>query len=221
MSPAVGPAVASAVERLRRLGRTLRRAGYGAAFDRLRGVETTAFVTNGDHHGDRRVYQPTETWLTARVLPPREVGPDDVFVDVGSGKGRVVLFAVSRYRARRVIGVEVSEELHAIAVRNVGTLDPARRSRVELVRADVTAWAVPDDATVFHLFNPFIGDTFRAFLAAVLASQERNPRTVRLVYTTPVMHDEVVAAGFEVLRTRRKLTLYRRRPDGLPGPAAP
>ncbi len=197
---------------LRRRVRRLRRAAYGAWFDWRGGVETTTDVRSADHVGDRHVYQPTDVWDLPKVLPVRETGPDDVFVDVGSGKGRVVLFAARRYPFRRVVGVEVSGELHALARRNVAALGPACRDRVELVNADVNDWAVPDDATVFHLFNPFRGETFLGFLDGVAASQRRRPRVVRMVYTPPVLHDDVVAAGFAPVRVRPRFTLYRRLP---------
>jgi tRNA G46 methylase TrmB len=53
-----------------------------------------------------------------RILPHREVNDHDVFVDVGSGMGRVVLQA-ARYSFRKVIGVEISETLHGIAWENI------------------------------------------------------------------------------------------------------
>lgn len=193
--------------------RRLRRAAYGAWFDWRGGVETTAEVAGSEHVGDRHVYQPADVWRLPGILPARDVSPDDVLVDVGSGKGRVVLFAVHRYPFRRIIGVEVSAELHAVAERNLDTLDTERRSRVELCRGDVSHWPLPDDTTVLHLFNPFGAATLRAFLAEVAASQRRRPRLVRMVYIRPVLHGDVVAAGFDVLRSRPGFTLYRRLPQ--------
>ncbi|MEU6073961.1 methyltransferase domain-containing protein [Micromonospora sp. NPDC047074] len=188
--------------------RRARRAAYGWLFDRLLRVDTTSAPVGSVADGDRRGYEPSEAWRLSRILPPAEVGPDDVFVDVGTGKGRVLLVAARRYRARRIIGVEVDPELLAVARRNVARL-PAR-SGIELVGEDVSAWKIPPDATILYLFNPFVGRTFEEFLAGVLRSQADHPRRIRLVYANPVMHDAVLAAGFRIVRTHRKLTLYTR-----------
>jgi predicted RNA methylase len=194
----------------RQLLRRARRAAYGAWFDLAGGVDTASSVRGPNHRGDLQRYQPSETWQLTRILPRSEVGPGDVFVDVGAGKGRVVIAAARYYGFRRVVGVELSAELHAIARRNVERLTTP--ASVVLDHADVLRWEVPADATVFYLFNPFVGDTFRAFLGRLLDSQRVHPRRIRLVYAYPVMHPVVEAAGFEVVRSMRQLTLYQRLP---------
>lgn len=64
--------------------------------------------------GGRQGYLPAGWMSLRRILLPREVTDHDVFVDFGSGMGRVVLQA-ARYPFRKVIGVEISETLHSIA----------------------------------------------------------------------------------------------------------
>lgn len=188
--------------------RRLRRVVYGWLFDRLLRVDTTSVPAWSVAEGERRAYEPSEAWQLTRILPPAEVGSDDVFVDVGTGKGRVVLVAARHYRLRRVVGVEVAPELLAVARRNVARLPDG--SGVELVGEDASTWKIPPDATILYLFNPFVGATFHQFLSGVLRSQAEHPRRIRLVYANPVMHDALLAAGFQVLRSRRKLTLYSR-----------
>jgi len=61
---------------------------------------------------DERVYYVAANWLTLRRLLRRsKIRPDDVFIDLGSGMGRMVLEA-ARYPFKRVIGVELVEQLH-------------------------------------------------------------------------------------------------------------
>ena len=59
-------------------------------------------------------------------LPPRW-RRHDVFLDLGAGKGRMLL-AASRYPFRRVIGVELSDRLAAIARSNVAAFRLRARS---------------------------------------------------------------------------------------------
>jgi SAM-dependent methyltransferase len=203
---------ATAVDWRRRL-RRMRRAVQGAWFDWRLGVETSRAAATPDHVGDRHGYEAADVWQLPKVLPRHEVGYDDVLVDVGAGKGRVLLFAIRYYPFRRVVGVEISPELAAVARENVRVLTSDEQARVQVVEVEAATWTVPDDATVFHLFNPFRGDTLRAFLAAVVRSQRRCPRIVRLVYTHGQQHDDVLDAGFEAVRSRPRYTLYRRRPE--------
>jgi predicted RNA methylase len=128
-------------------------------------------------------------------LHPRDVGSGDVFVDFGSGKGRVLCQA-ARYPFRRVIGIEIAEDLTEVARQNVEAQRPNWRcEEVELVTGDATTWVVPDDMTVAYFFNPFVGETFRRVHANILASLDRNPRRVRLIYALPVMDDVLVESG--------------------------
>ena len=60
------------------------------------------------------------------------------FVDLGAGKGRIMLLA-SDYPFRRVLGVELIPELQAIATRNIARYRPASRQcdDVECILSDV------------------------------------------------------------------------------------
>ena len=62
-------------------------------------------------------------WLSLRRmmhgLTPTNV---DVFLDLGSGMGRIVNMAARRYPFKRVIGVEISGELNDIAIENARRL---------------------------------------------------------------------------------------------------
>jgi hypothetical protein len=55
---------------------------------------------------DRLNYKPAPWFALRRALPRRSVTPDDVFLDFGSGMGRLVFQAALWYPFKRVIGVE-------------------------------------------------------------------------------------------------------------------
>lgn len=135
-------------------------------------------------------------WMTLRrALPRRSVGPDDVLIDYGSGKGRVVLQA-ARYPLERVIGLELSAELNAAARRNLDLeRDRLRCQDVELVTADVLDYDPPDDVTIAYLYNPFRGEIFATAIERLIASVDRCPRRVRIVYLNPIEHDALMATG--------------------------
>jgi SAM-dependent methyltransferase len=181
------------------------RDGLGVlVFDRRRGTATAGDVKLTDlgvAQPDRVDYTPSH-WLTLwRILPRREIGAEDVLIDLGSGKGRVVLQA-ARYPLKRVIGVEVSESLNSIARANLEADRAGLRCRdVQFVTSDVLAYDIPDDVTIAYLNNPFQGAILRAVIAKLLASVDRHPRRLRIIYSNPVEHDAVMATGrFRVAR---------------------
>src|SRR6478609_9761998 len=94
--------------------RNMRTKAVHLAFESRYAVKTSG-RTDLDVYGldaDDRVYYIPSNWLTLRrVLRRHDVRPDDVFIDLGSGKGRMVLEA-ARYPFRRVIGVELAQPLH-------------------------------------------------------------------------------------------------------------
>ena len=90
------------------------------------------------------------------------LGREDVIVDVGCGKGRSINWFLERYPGTRVVGIELDPEICA---------DTAKRLRkyeqVTVVCGDATAM-LPDDGTVFYLFNPFDEAVMRRFAQAML-----------------------------------------------------
>lgn len=121
---------------------------------------------------------------------------EDVFVDYGCGKGRVVVVAAT-FPFRRVIGVEVRPEFAATARRNLTraslrlsyrrTTSQTGRSglrcpAVEIVEAGASDFGVPDDATVLHFFDPFAGTTLERLTDEIGASIRRAPRPLTILF---------------------------------------
>lgn len=173
--------------------------------ERRSGIRTEADITPQElglspEHQER--YKPSHWSALRRILPLADVGPDDVFLDLGSGMGRVVYQAAARYPLRRVIGVELSERLHVIAEENIARTRERLRCRdIRLLCTDATRYEVPDDVTVVFLGNPFSGPVFAAVLEQIVASVRRNPRRLRLLYFNPVEEPMVLAAGFTCTKT--------------------
>lgn len=177
--------------------------------DARRGTETShevnlASLGLADPHRVR--YEPSGWLDLRRALRPGEVSRHDTFVDLGSGKGRVVLQA-ARYPFGRVIGVELSSELNEVAARNVAaSRDRQRCTSIELVTCDVAKFRIPDDVTVAYIYNAFRGPVFAAVIDALIASADRAPRRIRLIYRTALEHDRVMETGrFRLTRVARGL----------------
>lgn len=123
-------------------------------------------------------------WLIRKIVP-KDRG-DWAFIDVGAGKGRIVI-AAANLGFRCVIGIEFASELCAQANRylaDLGLADGSGRVRVDL--ADATEFTIPTGPCVFYLYNPFREEVLRRFITHVLTSYAMEPRPLRLVYLHPV-----------------------------------
>lgn len=64
-------------------------------------------------------YQGTPESVAAALLSLARLQPGETFVDLGSGDGRVLLHAVERFDAGRVVGYELDPVVHALAEEHV------------------------------------------------------------------------------------------------------
>jgi SAM-dependent methyltransferase len=185
------------------------------AFDAKHGTDTAGSVqpaqlgiTDPALRDQAILYLPSPTRVTRWMLD--HVGIDHrefSFVDLGCGKGRVLLVA-SDYPFRRAVGVEISPQLTAIARENIHRYRPAsRRCRdVTVENADATQFDFPETNLLVHLYHPFEPAITTAVLARLEASLEATPRKVviaYLLYTAAVDPVEAAFARFSWLARRR------------------
>jgi SAM-dependent methyltransferase len=165
-------------------------------YERRYRIRTSGRVILDIHDAESINYIAVNWRQLPRVLPPDSVTNQDVFIDLGSGMGRAVLEAAARYPFARVIGVELSEELHDIARQNLVTTSRRLRcTNVELIRADLREYRLPDDVTVIFVNNSIRGSIFERMLGEISASIKRNPRRIRFVYTNPLEEAAMLATG--------------------------
>jgi SAM-dependent methyltransferase len=124
-----------------------------AELERLLGIDDTTGLSSCP--GPELLgYHPSGVAPALCALLEASAGVDDLFIDLGSGLGKVA--ALSRLVCgARVRGIEVQQELIARAPRLDG---------VEFVHADVRHAAI-EDGTIFFLYNPFTGSALREVLA--------------------------------------------------------
>ncbi len=139
---------------------------YGAF---LGGTVKTRFEHLGAHDAGNVEYEDLPP-----LFAPAEVGPGDVIVDVGAGKGRSINWLLERFPDNRIVGIELDPQ---IAEKTASRL--RRFENVTIVCGDATE-LLPRDGTVFYLFNPFDESVMRRFIDAFL-SQDMRPNR-RIVY---------------------------------------
>jgi hypothetical protein len=145
-----------------------------------------------------RPYFATEPWLFEQIMDAlvRSIQQsaasqslaqgalrDFTFIDLGSGKGRVLLMA-SGYPFKRIIGVEFMPELHRAAEQNIANYsnDRQRYRQIETVCMDARDFQFPLEPLLVYLFNPFDEPAFARVLENLRHSLEQVPRAAYIAY---------------------------------------
>jgi SAM-dependent methyltransferase len=158
-------------------------------FDAVHGVDTgyrlpAELEITGANRDKGFVYDPCP-WPTLRQLLRLASLRAEGFtlVDVGCGKGKVVLAAMTM-PFLRAVGVEYSAYLCRVAAQNVTSarLLTRRCPRVEIICADATRYPIPEGLTIFFFANPFDYDIMERVLDNIAASYEHKPRQLVMMF---------------------------------------
>jgi hypothetical protein len=133
-------------------------------------------------------YLPTRPAAARQALAriPIQNHADYTFVDLGSGKGRMLLLA-AEYPFRKIRGLEFALQLHHQAERNISSYRNARQrcTDLESINVDASEYLFPDGKLVLYLFNPFGPEVLKKVLSNLGMSIARDPRHVIVVMTNP------------------------------------
>lgn len=168
-------------------------------WERKLGISTFgghALASEGIVSSDDLDYSP-ESYLdfhrAMKWLTPGDFG--GLFIDCGSGKGRLVLCAAC-YPFRRAMGVELSPILTGIAKRNLESARPRLHcDQVEFVTQDAATFRFPPDTSCVFLYNPFGGTVLEAMLGNLRRSLEETPRRLALIVSTPDRAERALAGA--------------------------
>lgn len=176
------------------------------SFDQIYEMDTSGYV--GPHCLDNKdsenwasgnAYMPTPTlWLDSifdsldSIFESLEIDfLDYSFVDLGSGKGRVLLTA-SRFPFRNIVGVEYAADLHLSAINNlkmIGKMAPKCKN-ITALHMDVLNFEIPEEATVIYLYNSFQEPIVHKLIDKIEQSLHRKFRDIFIIYVVP-MHSDI------------------------------
>ena len=201
-------------------------------FDQEHGTETSLRV----HVTDLNIaqpnwihaspYFPTPSRLLAEIL--HSVANIDLasrlknltFIDLGCGKGRVLLMA-SQLPFKKIVGVELSQELSATAERNIKVYQGVQLcGDIEVRTMDFTEYKFPDDPLFVFLYNPASLALSQVLARNLMRSIAKHPREVWILYVTPhevfenestlekVRSGECLGHPYNLYRTLTSLSLH-------------
>lgn len=176
-------------------------------FEMKYGVTTSKIVKREDldiseiskEHSEE--YKPTRIRHFRLLINRLKLPEDSVFVDMGSGKGRILLMA-SMINFKRVTGVEISGRLCEIA-RNNSVIFEKRLKRplhIEVVNEDVLQYHVKNDENVFYFYKPFDNSVMDTILERIIKSVFESPRTAWLIINNFIPFRDLIENKYK-LRT--------------------
>src|ERR1700753_1079276 len=133
--------------------------------------------------------------LMLRDLPIPDVS-GYTFIDMGSGKGRMLLLA-AELPFRRILGVEFSSDLDAVARNNVKTYQNRKQVcfQIEPVHVDATQFEFPPEPSLVYFYYPFDQFVMEPVIQNLNRSLQEHPRDVIVLYRHPVLSEMVEAAS--------------------------
>ena len=159
---------------------------YGTDTSSVREIGSLAIPSSEARHGKR--YQPSGGSLFHRIVEQMAIDYERfVFVDFGSGKGRVILLA-STYPFKKIIGVDFSPELDAIAGNNLERFrSPEQKcTDISLVCCDAANFVVPAEPLVCYFYNPFDEIVMKKVATNIERSLLTSWRDIYIIYVEPV-----------------------------------
>ncbi|MDF2501257.1 MAG: GCN5-related N-acetyltransferase [Anaerosporomusa subterranea] len=133
-------------------------------------------VSNFKHLGANDVFH-TDYSVMPLLFRNLPVSPDDVLVDVGCGKGRVINFWLSRKYKNQIIGLEIDPDIAANTARQL-----ANHANVKVIPGDAIE-NLPSEGTIFYFYNPFNEEKVVKFEQKVRELTRGNQ--VNIIYYNP------------------------------------
>jgi predicted RNA methylase len=133
---------------------------------------------------DSAGYEGTSYDHLIQVLDYLKPTENDVFIDIGCGKGKVVCF-VALQKLKKVLGIELIKEYADIAQKRIEELRPKLKSPAEVYCADAVSFDTKE-VTIYYFFNPFGLQTLKNVMENIRRSLVANPRSIRIVYAHPL-----------------------------------
>jgi SAM-dependent methyltransferase len=189
----------------------------GARWDRKYGVDTSGQIDliDIDVVGPNRDsgYASVSTSPSAYAFLSAHFPADwkeFTFVDVGCGKGRVLMLAALQ-GFETIIGIEFAPLICQIAEQNLAGFSARGPCKWSIVNADATAVDLPSDVPLLiYCFNPFKAEIWERFVPVLLKASGAHKKPMCLVVTGTIP-EELHAAAAVIESSSR----FRKRAHGV------
>lgn len=148
------------------------------------GTELDSLTIESDHKKEGFSYGASSPRLVKACLASLPIDfASHTFVDIGSGKGLVLLLA-SRFQFREIIGVEFAKELHETAQANIEKFSCPKRvcGNVRSVWMDAACFEIPTTDSVLYFCNPFTERVMQTIVRSVEQSHAEHGQRITIIF---------------------------------------
>ncbi len=164
----------------------------------LRIDDLKRLVVKGNNRKEAEIYQGAGYYLLENIFKQlRKLNAPDDIIDVGSGKGRVMVVA-AHYGFTRITGIDFALLLCLEAENNCMIITKRfPLAKWQVIHADAFDFTFRKDDHVFFFFNPFKEAVMKQVIKNLLQSLKECPRKIFVVYMNPQHRKLFVSAGFK------------------------
>jgi len=160
-------------------------------FDRKYGTDTADVIElkdlqiEGTDINRATWYEPISHKMYYAIMNYISIQHDQyIFVDIGSGKGKVLLLA-SKFPFVKIIGVEFAQQLNSIAQQNIRNYSDAEQQcyDMETKCIDAVKYDLPEENLVLFFYSPFSdAQIMRRILDNITLSLENHSRHIIIIF---------------------------------------
>jgi len=162
--------------------------------DRFRGLDFEVEIRSEEFGYDPENVDRTSSsgnHYLVQLLNDLDITENDSIIDIGSGKGSAIR-SMHKFPFTRVDGVEFSEHIANIAIRNFKKLN-VEISYVYI--GDASIFQHYDRYNFIYFFNPFPAKVMDTVMRKINQSIQRKDRELIVIYNHPVYHEMIINQG--------------------------
>ena len=177
---------------------------WNIILDRFYGIDTEIIIELQSLGLDKIIgnrQESTPTRHITKILSFLPINSKDVFIDMGSGGGRVMI-AAGRFPFIKIIGVDASSKLNDICKNNINKMKNRLKCKnFENITSNASDYRIPDEATIIYFFNPFGMEVMKDVFHSISNSVSVNPRKVTIIWYNP-KYDQELEQSFPVKKIK-------------------
>jgi SAM-dependent methyltransferase len=130
------------------------------------------------------------------------------FIDIGSGKGRVILYNMSQKAPYgSYMGIEIDHRLHRVAELNMMSTNIELNKEIVLVNQDILDYSIPYEPCVYFLFHPFSSEVYNKFIEKNI--EIINQTNSYIVFVSPQEYDLSKVVDKDIIFSSISVCIYK------------
>lgn len=164
-------------------------------------------ITNGDRKTASR-YEAVSFYMLEKLLTAfKKVSKLTSIVDLGSGKGRVLMVA-PHFGFTDITGIDFAKELCDLAISNMSEKEKQFSNiKWRVINENVEDYDIRNQDSVFFMFNPFTESVLKRFLEKLDRSCHQFPRSTYFLYASPQHQQLLLNNGYAIIYHKQMMHL--------------